>query len=170
MPVYFVWTPGHEGFAGNEEADRLAKAGGKLEYMERLGLPIAELKTEISNGIRLKWDMWWQRYPHARQTKFFYPESDKQMGKLAMELTRPQLGRFIRIITGHNNLLYHRSNIDPDIDPMCRFCGEVQETFIHFFTDCPALWHARNDAQYEQPGGQVSFVNPLQMIKFFLYT
>ena len=101
--------------------------------------------------------MWWERYPYARQTKFFYPECNKQLGKLAMELTRLQLGRFIRIITGHNNLLYHRSNIDPDIDPMCRFCREKQETFIHFFTDCPALWRDRQEADYAMPGGQVIF-------------
>ena len=28
---------------------------------------------------------------------------------------------------------------------MCRFCGESQETFIHFLSDCPALWQERQE-------------------------
>ena len=58
------------------------------------------------------------------------------------------------------------SNINPDLDPMCRFCREKQETFIHFWEDCPALWQERRDTPHAQPTGQVSFVNPLQMIYF----
>ena len=62
-----------------------------------------------------------------------------------MEFSRLKLSRFVRIITGHNNLLYHRSNIDPDLNPMCRFCREKQETFLHFISDCPALWKERQE-------------------------
>ena len=62
-----------------------------------------------------------------------------------MGLSRRKLGRYIRIATGHNSLRYHRSNIDPDIDPMCRFCQEQQESFIHLVQDCPALWKEQQD-------------------------
>ena len=31
---------------------------------------------------------------------------------IKLSISRQELGRFIRIITGHNNLFYHRSNVD----------------------------------------------------------
>ena len=131
-----------------------------------MGLPKGEVKAAIHQGIRDKWDQWWDRYKHARQTKFFYPTQNKSFGKEVMNFTRFQLSRYIQIVTGHNNLLYHRSNINPDIDQTCRFCGVDKETFIHFFTDCPALWRAREEAEHARPGGHLDFVNPTQLLNF----
>ena len=147
-------------------ADQLAKEGGKVELIQRVGLPKAEIKMAIRQGIRDKWEQWWNRYPHARQTKFFYPTPNKKFGKEVMNFTRFQLARYIHIVTGHNNLLYHRSNINPDMDQTCRFCGEQKETFIHFFTDCPALWRAREEAEHAEPGGHLTFVSPTQLLNF----
>ena len=56
--------------------------------------------------------------------------------------------------------------MDPDVDQTYRFCGEARETFIHFFTDCPALWQARADAEHAQPGGVLSFRSPTQLLNF----
>ena len=143
--ITLSWIRGHKGTPGNEAADKLAKKGGTLDYIQRLGLPLKELKNDIDDCIRERWDVTWSRYPQARQTKFFYPTQDKARGKEVMEWTRQKLSRYIKVVSGHNNLRYHRSNIDPDIDPMCRFCGEAQESFIHLIEDCPALWQERQD-------------------------
>ena len=164
--VKMVWVKAHQGNPGNEHADQLAKEGGHIELINHVGLPRAQIKMAIHNGIREKWDQWWLRYPHARQTKFFYPGQNKKFGKEVMGFTRFQLARYIRIVTGHNNLLYHRSNINPDIDQRCRFCEEQKETFIHFFTDCPALWKTREEAEHAQPGGHLEFVSPTQILNF----
>ena len=43
------------------------------------------------------------------------------------------------MVTGHNNLSYHASKIDPTIDPTCSFCEQALETFHHFVTECPRL-------------------------------
>ena len=83
-----------------------------------------------------------------------------------MELSRFRLGRYIRIVTGHNNLLYHRSNINPDIDPMCRFCNETQETFIHFISDCPALWQEQRQLQAEVQDQSVYMAPPEALLDF----
>ena len=83
-----------------------------------------------------------------------------------MQLTRFQLGRYIRIITGHNNLLYHRSNINPDINPMCRFCNETQETFIHFISDCPALWQEQQQLMAEIREGPLHLADPTILLGF----
>ena len=59
------------------------------------------------------------------------------------ELSRFELGQFIRAVTGHSNVRYHRSNVNPEEESLCRYCREVVETFIHFATDCPALIYER---------------------------
>ena len=99
-------------------------------------------------------------------TKYFYPSQDKEKRKEAIALSRLNLGRLLRIVTGHNNLAYHKSNINPDIDPMCCFCSEVQETFIHLFADCPAWWRERRELEGGEFGGAPTYVSPQQILDF----
>lgn len=74
-----------------------------------------------------------------------------------------QLGRYIRAVTGHNNLLYHLHNIDPEISPLCRFCLEKNEEFFHLAHDCPPLWWERHNISSQEPGKKWS---PQQIINF----
>ena len=53
--------------------------------------------------------------------------------------------RFVEIITGHNNLSYFHFKVDPDVNPMCRFCEEENETYHHFISNCPRLRQVRLD-------------------------
>ena len=41
-------------------------------------------------------------------------------------------------LQGTANLAYFMSKLETDINPICRFCGERNETFIHL-TECPRL-------------------------------
>ena len=163
--VSFVWTKAHVGTAGNERADRLAKAGAELQEIQHIDAPRSSLKAEIDTRIREKWDVEWQRYKHGRQTKFFYPTQDKKKAKQVMGFNRIELGRYIRIVTGHSNLLYHRNNVDPvNNDSICRFCIEDVETFIHFATDCPARWRERRDNLLVYVGDQLMSLQPQQLL------
>ena len=41
--------------------------------------------------------------------------------------------------------MYFRSKVDPEEDPLCRFCREVGETFEHLVNECPRFIGERRD-------------------------
>ena len=43
------------------------------------------------------------------------------------------MSRYVSLITGHGNQAYFMSKLEADINPICRFCGERNET------ECPRL-------------------------------
>ena len=86
-----------------------------------------------------KWREMWTQLDTCRQTKQFYNSPDQNRGKKIIKLARSQLSLYVKLVTGHNNLSYHASKIDPTIDPTCALCQEEDETFFHFLTVCPRL-------------------------------
>ena len=82
--------------------------------------------------------------PEARQSKIYYPQPDKARAKITIQWPKLKLGRYIRAVTGHNNLLYHLHNMHHEISPLCRFCLDHNEEFNHLATDCPPLWWERH--------------------------
>ena len=101
--------------------------------------PSAEIKNKLKEQIYTIWQKEWDAYKEGRQSKFFLKEPDIARSKEAMKLSRSEQGKLIRILTGHNALLYHRHNVEPETnDPFCRFCSEHEyETIIHIVTSCP---------------------------------
>ena len=81
-------------------------------------------------------------------------------------MNRLELSRYIKIVTGHNNLFYHRHNIDPENNSGCRFCLTDTETFIHFVTDCSALWRERRDHLLTYVGHRDQEWTPTQLLNF----
>ena len=47
--------------------------------------------------------------------------------------------------SGHGPFGYHQNLVNPEVNPLCRFCGEIPETFYHLVTDCPLLRQRRAD-------------------------
>ena len=60
-------------------------------------------------------------------------------------LDRKQLGRLVRLITGHCALRSHCHRVDKNEDASCRLCGMDSETILHLLNDCPSLTDARRD-------------------------
>ena len=131
------WTRAHVGTRGNEIADELAKEGGISGIPHNINLPKSEIKAMIYKNHYKQWSEDWDEYSEARMTKFFYGRPDKNKAKYVCRLNRIKLSRFIRIITGHNSLFYFRNKIDGEINSICRFCLEEDETFIHLLNTCP---------------------------------
>ena len=146
MPsVTLNWTKAHIGTSGNEIADQLAKDGTKLPQPSDVLLPKQAVRADIDFAIREIWHFRWFSYTEARQSKQFISKPDKNKAKYIYKLNRQKLGRFIRIITGHNNLHYHQSVIDNSKSSKCRFCLQVSETFYHFITSCPSFTMSRRE-------------------------
>ena len=108
-------------------------------------MPGAITKTEIDNAIRKERKRKWQSAPHYKHTKHFYSGPDKNKAKKILNISRSHLTRLISIITGFNCLSYIQFKANPEINPLCRLCGEENETLWHFVTDCPRLQSHRTD-------------------------
>ena len=81
----------------------------------------------------------------ANHAKSFYKGPNPRKAKYVYKLARLELGRFARIITGHNNLGFFQTKIGLSGSPMCRFCGGGQETITHLLRECPCFELARRD-------------------------
>ena len=77
--------------------------------------------------------------------KLFYGRPDANKAKYVLKLTRVDLARFIKIISGHNGLFYFKNKVDSEINSICRFCLEEDETFHHLVTACPRFRLTRQD-------------------------
>ena len=143
-----AWIKSHVGYKGNELADTAAKQGAlEPEMSIKIEIPIS--KTEISNNLRElinnKWMLRWTTSTEYKHSKNFLIKPNSNIAKKILQLLRLKMKRLVEIITGHNNLSYFQYKIDPDVNPLCRFCEEQNETFHHFITDCPRLRQFRAD-------------------------
>ena len=149
--VVLVWTKAHIGTAGNEEADILAKEGTTLPQCRNTPTPHVVIKNTIKSFTNMLWDAEWTTYPKARQTKLFHARHHKSTSDELIQWTRLKLGRYIRAVTGHSNLLYHLHTIDHTISPLCRFCLQANEDFHHLATQCPPFWWERHYITAREP-------------------
>lgn len=149
--MIFVWTKRHVGTHGNEEADKLAKEGTKLDTITDVPVPACSANNLVEQCVNAMLQKEWDRYTEARQTKLFYPKIDKNKAKRVIQWNKLQIGRLIRSVTGHNNLLYHLYNMENHVSPACRFCLDEREEFNHLAFDCPILWKERMTTNAQDP-------------------
>ena len=143
--VVLCWTKAHIGTEGNERADVAAKQGGETGIQSMVSVPKAELKAKIEEYYYEIWGTAWSEYKGARMAKQFYSKPDSNQAKYVLKLGRLELSRFLRLVSGHNGLFYFKSKIDGDINAVCRFCLEADETFHHLMTECPAFNVSRRE-------------------------
>ena len=146
--VTLNWIPAHKGFKGNESADILAKQGAASDHPLELSYvrkPKIAIKNDIKKAVYHEWQKEWKNQTKATHAKSFYDSPDENKAKYVYKLARLELGRFIRIISGHNNLRFFQNKLNPWTDPTCRFCGHDKETVMHILHDCPRFLTSRRD-------------------------
>ena len=119
-----------------------------MEQTARLPLPKSYIKAKVKEMINDEWDTEWDNYKKGRMSKLFikkpslFPKELYKFGRKSLELT-------VRMLTGHNALNYFRSQIDKDINKVCRLCGRDEESFWHMCTICDALASERRELMVE---------------------
>ena len=154
--ISIVWIPAHRGHVGNERADRLAKSGSDAKNAVKhlkVHQPTSKLRSNIRRAAAQEWKNEWTNLSTAHHARSFYSGPDHTKAKFVYGLARLELGRFVRIITGHNNLNFFQTKLGLWHDPFCRFCGSGLETITHLFSECPCFYRLRNELFLGSPPG-----------------
>lgn len=99
-------------------------------------LPKSLIRVQVLEQLRKKWDVQWEEYGEAWQSKSLIMGQNKQCSKEMLALNRVDLRRLFLAITRHNYLHYHISLCSPELSLECRFFGLEDETFLHFIGNC----------------------------------
>ena len=156
LAVTLVGIPAHKGHVGNERADELAKKGALGAPgvpRQHTHMPFAHVKQAIYDAVSGAWKREWQDGPGCEHSKQFYDGPNKNKARYVYKLARLELGRFIRLITGHNNLNHFQTRIGLWGNAACRLCGDPREDYLHFVHDCPRLWSSRRELLEGSPPG-----------------
>ena len=128
------------------------------------------LSSEIDTKIRKMWSDRWQNGKDARQTRLFFPDIDLKKSRELRKLTRENLSKAIRAITGHDFRRRHESLVSGVNLGNCRFCDQQEESSFHVVNQCPRLAWKRMEIFKTQlgatsnPGWQVR-----QLVAFLSY-
>ena len=161
--VSLNWIKAHVGHEHNEAVDALAKQGTTEEVQEGEGfsLPPSFYKRRLKESMYESWEKEWRRESTCRQTRCFLPSPDPTFSKHLLRLGRDKLSLAVQALTGHNNLNYHRFNMEKSDTDLCRLCGEHREEAWILLTECPALAATRQTLDINITGSGTLSVDQL---------
>ena len=138
---------GYRGIKGNEAADILAKLASwqnptSLESV--IGVSNRLVTEDINKWLAEKHQEEWHKAAACKQAKTLMGEHlNPKRAAGIRRLSRNKVKTITEVFIGHGNLTYHRHKIGLAESPLCRLCGEDNETFTHILCDCPAIKNKR---------------------------
>ena len=128
--ISFVWIPAHVGIAGNESADRLAKAALSGTQSTSNMLCWSDLKPKVENYVNTSWQRDWDGEVENK-LHFILPDLKEclQKGKRRKEQTV-----LARLRIGHT-WLTHSFLLKKEEQPYCHACDSLY-TVKHILIDC----------------------------------
>ena len=113
-------------------------------------IPWQAVKNKIEEYTTSKWKQRWLTAPQYKHTKLFYESSNKNKSKYILKMGTYMFSTWIENITGHNDLAYFQSKLNPEIDPTCRLCLHGNETLYHLMTECESTSSLQMDIMKNQ--------------------
>lgn len=140
--VVLNWIPGHEGYRGNEIADRLAKRATRMPWIGCLpSMPVSS--DQGRNACREKLSQRqvknWSVLKKGTHTRDFFPELRPRESRYLLGLDIKSMNKLTGYITGHGLLNYHQFKLGNTVTTECRLCNEEDETNSHVLFECPAM-------------------------------
>ena len=148
------WVPGHVDVAGNEAADKAARAAAagdtsslrRLPQLLRSPLPHskAAARQRYRASIKRAARKVWSRSPRYEHTNLLAPDVLLSPYQHALSsLPRKHMSLITQLITGHIPLAAFLHKIGAEDSPTCPCCHESPETIAHFVIHCPVHRLAR---------------------------
>ena len=144
--IILCWIPSHQGYLGNEIADRKAKLA-TINPRNKEQIQVGVNKKFYRSCIR-EWGQKlhqrrWDNLNSCRQTKMILPKINNKCWKIVSKMNRRNAMYATQIITGHNVLNRHLNLMNIAENQNCENCGEEPETIEHVIKSCPAYIQKR---------------------------
>jgi hypothetical protein len=127
-------VPGHEGIAGNETADHLARTGSQHPFTgpEPLcGISFGVAKRAVKDWMNKTHIKQWESITELKQAKELIPGPSVKRSKDLLKLSRDKFRWMMGLFTGYCHLKGHLFKLGLTNDPTCERCLEEDESAIH---------------------------------------
>ena len=133
-------------------------------------LPLSHsfFKSKTLSHFTKEWYQRWNGLNSNRQTKIWFPKTDKNKSKYIVRLGRDLFGLACRWLTGHCFLRRHSKLLNDEefLTSLCRFCEREDETPEHIIGHCDEFYRLRMDAFQSMNLDDPPVWKPDQLIKF----